>query len=106
MAAPLVPIPLLCSSDSRPLLTAVPALFAGAGDKASYRFIEFLTANIRNVNTRQAYAQAIRRFSSWCDSRRLRLEQLAPVHVAAYIEELGRDMAKPSVKQHLAAIRM
>jgi integrase/recombinase XerD len=29
-----------------------------------------------------------------------------PVHVAAYVEECGRTHAKPTVKQHLAAIRM
>jgi len=26
--------------------------------------------------------------------------------VAAYVEQLGAEMAKPSVKQHLAAIRL
>jgi site-specific recombinase XerD len=29
-----------------------------------------------------------------------------PVHVAAYIEQLAQEMAPPSVKQHLACIRM
>jgi hypothetical protein len=28
------------------------------------------------------------------------------LHVAAYIEALGKDFEKPTVKQHLAAIRM
>ena len=28
------------------------------------------------------------------------------MHVAAYIEELGRTVSKPTVKQHLATIRM
>jgi site-specific recombinase XerC len=31
---------------------------------------------------------------------------IEPLHVAAHIEMLGRRLAKPSVKQHLAAIRM
>ena len=35
---------------------AVPALIAAAGKRASRRFIEFFTANIRNKNTREAYA--------------------------------------------------
>src|SRR5271169_6220336 len=34
------------------------------------------------------------------------LEQVQPVHVTAYIEQLGRQRSKPTVKQHLAAIRM
>jgi hypothetical protein len=29
-----------------------------------------------------------------------------PLHVAAYIEALGKDFEKPTVKQHLAAIRL
>ena len=31
---------------------------------------------------------------------------IEPLHVAAHIEMLGRRLAKPSVKQHLAAIPM
>ncbi len=34
------------------------------------------------------------------------LEALAPVVVAAYVEELGTALDVPSVKQHLAAVRM
>jgi hypothetical protein len=30
----------------------VPAVIAAAGEKASWRFAEFFTANIRNKNTR------------------------------------------------------
>jgi hypothetical protein len=32
-----------CSSD-----TTLPALIAGAGEKAAWRFLEFFTVNIRN----------------------------------------------------------
>jgi site-specific recombinase XerD len=85
---------------------ALPALFTDAGERASFRLIEFFTANIRNRNTRTAYAQAVHRFSAWSEAHALRLEQLTPVHIAAYVEQLGRDLAKPSVKQHLAALRM
>ena len=41
-------------------LAVVPALVAAAGERASVRFIEFFTANIRNKNTRTAYALAVR----------------------------------------------
>jgi hypothetical protein len=34
-----------------------PALVASAGDRAQERFIEFFTANIRNRDTRRAYAR-------------------------------------------------
>src|ERR1035437_5152226 len=84
---------------------SVPAVFLRAGDGGK-RFWEFFTANIRNRNTRKAYFVAVCQFSKWCDSKKLRLEQIQPVHVAGYIEQLGAVLAKPSVKQHLAAIRM
>ena len=83
-----------------------PALIARAGGKAARRFVEYFTANIRNPNTRAAYAQAVGRFCGWAEGRRLALEDLNPVIIAGYIEELGKALAPPSVKQHLAAIRM
>ncbi|MFO1055012.1 MAG: tyrosine-type recombinase/integrase [Planctomycetota bacterium] len=71
------------------------------------RLFEFFTANIRNVNTRQAYAAACSRFFDWADQKGIRhLGAVEPSIVAAYIEGLQRELAAPSVKQHLAAIRM
>jgi integrase/recombinase XerD len=85
----------------------IPAQVAAAGADARRRFLEFFTANIRNRNTRSAYAQAVAQFFRWCEVRGLReLGLLEPVHVAAYVEQLGASHAAPSVKQHLAAIRM
>jgi integrase/recombinase XerD len=47
------------------------------------------------------------RFSSWCEHHRIgQLADIEPLHVAAYIEALGEDFEKPTVQQHLAAIRM
>lgn len=88
-----------------PELSVVPRLFADEAGHA-LRFLEFFTANIRNANTRAAYAHAARRFSDWCETHGLRLPELSPLHVAAYVEQLGQEMAPPSVKQHLAALRM
>jgi site-specific recombinase XerD len=63
------------------------------------------TATIRNRNTRMAYARAVKRFFDWCDDHHLTLEDIEPIAIAAYVEELGAEIAKPSVKQHLAAMR-
>src|SRR5262249_17388682 len=76
------------------------------GQQAAWRFLEFFTANIRNVNTRLAYARAVLQFSRWCERRGLALRQLTPFLVSAYIEELAGRRSKPTVKQHLAALRM
>lgn len=85
----------------------VPAMIAAGGDRAAWRFIEFFTANIRNANTRRAYGRAVTDFFRWCDRRRIHtLEQISPTVVAAYVEDLGRERSKPTVKQHLAAVRM
>ena len=84
----------------------VPAVVLAAGKKAGLRFLEFFTANIRNPNTRRAYHRACLDFFRWCESGGLALDDIGPVHVAVYIERLGKDLARPSVKQHLAAIRM
>jgi site-specific recombinase XerD len=84
----------------------IPPIIEDAGEDATKRFIEFFTATIRNKNTRLAYGRAVSHFFSWCAERRFTLELIEAVVVAAYIEELGRTFSKPTVKQHLAAIRM
>ena len=45
------------SADQR-APNVVPALIADLGDEAAWRYVEFFTANIRNANTRRAYARA------------------------------------------------
>jgi site-specific recombinase XerD len=84
----------------------IPAVVADAGEQAAKRYLEFFTATIRNPNTRQAYARAVGGFFAWCQLHRLTLLAIEPVHVAAYIEHLTTTKSAPTVKQHLAAIRM
>jgi site-specific recombinase XerD len=82
-------------------------MIAEAGEHATRRFLEFFAATIRNKNTRTAYLHSASRFFAWCEHYKLgQLADIEPLHVAAYIEALGRDFEKPTVKQHLAAIRM
>src|SRR5437762_1119108 len=71
-------------------VACVPEFFAAAGALVRYRFIEFFTARIRNPNTRAAYYRAVCRFDEWCARIGRRMEDLNPVLIAAYIEELGR----------------
>lgn len=88
-------------------LAAVPPIVADAGAHASRRFLEFFTANIRNPNTRRAYGRAVGAFFHWCARRGLHeLGRIEPIVIAAYVEQLGQSHSKPTVKQHLAAIRM
>jgi site-specific recombinase XerD len=88
-------------------LEKLPIAIARAGECAAWRFIEFFTANIRNKNTRAAYAQAVSQFFTWCETHRIiDLERIKPVIISAYVEELQSTRSAPTVKQHLAAIRM
>ena len=94
------------------LATKPPSVFL-PNEKAAGRFFEFFTANIHNRNTRRAYYKAVCRFSDWCETRGLlELGCVKPPHVAAYIEGLalprpeGPGLSKPTVKQHLASLRM
>ena len=46
-------------------------------------------------------------FFAWVEQHDIgELADIEPIHVAAYIEALQTTAAKPTVKQHLAAIRM
>jgi integrase/recombinase XerC len=87
-------------------IKASPALISAADKSVQLRFLEFFTANIRNANTRRSYAQAAKEFLDWCGTAGVRsINAIQPVHVAAYIEQLSRERAVPTVKQRLAALR-
>lgn len=85
---------------------ALPALVASADDRAQLRFLEFFAVTIRNPHTRRAYARAAGDFLAWVAERGVAsLAGVQPLHIAAWIEALGREVSAPSVKQKLAAVR-
>ena len=84
----------------------LPALITASGERASWRFMEFFTAAIRNPNTRRAYARDVRGFVEWCTGAGIAsITDVNTMHVAAYIEQLSKSHPAPTVKRHLAAIR-
>jgi integrase/recombinase XerD len=85
---------------------AAPCLFA-LEPRAAKRFWEFFTAQIPNDHTRRAYYHAVSQFSAWCALHGIEdLAQVQPIHVAAWVKESGESRSRPTVKQHLAAVRM
>jgi site-specific recombinase XerD len=76
----------------------VPALIADVGEQASWRYVEFFTANINNDHTRRAYARACARFFAWCEDRGLTLTAIRPFDVAAWVKELQENHGAPGVK--------
>lgn len=89
-----------------PLVDRTHALIATVGERASYRFFEFFTAQIRNPNTRRAYARAAVEFFDWLEVRGVtQITAVESVHVAAYIEQLSKARSVPTAKLRLAALR-
>jgi site-specific recombinase XerD len=90
--APIFPAPILIERD---------------GPSTRKKFFEFSTVLIRNTHTRAAYYRAIQQFLTRFERAGYQhLEDIDPITVAAYIEVLQRLAAPPTVKQHMAAIRM
>src|SRR5271169_1434189 len=86
--------------------THAPAIITATRPRASYRFLEFFTANIRNPHTRRAYARAAVEFFDWLEARGVtHIAAVESVHVAAYIEQLSKARSAPTAKLRLAALR-
>ncbi|MBX3415935.1 MAG: tyrosine-type recombinase/integrase [Pirellulales bacterium] len=87
--------------------SGIPPLWIDTHRGTWARYVEFLTARIRNRGTREIYHRAAVRFGCWCEQRGIvRLEQVNPVVVATYIEEAMHIFAPPTTKQHLSALKM
>ena len=93
-------------SEAAAFHAMIPTLIADAGDQASWRYIDFFTSNIRNPNTRRAYARACGSFLAWAEERGRSLGTIRPYDVSLYIESRQQTHSAPDVKQQLAAIRM
>jgi site-specific recombinase XerD len=89
-----------------PPALVLPALVASADERGQRRFLKFFAVTIRNAHTRRAYARAAGEFLGWCDARGVTsVAGVQPMHVAAWIEQLGHDVSVPTVKQRLAGVR-
>jgi site-specific recombinase XerD len=84
----------------------LPAAIADYGDKAAERFFTFFTDTIPNPNTRAAYYRNALRFFAWVEKNGLTLPTIKSYHVSAYLAELAASHSTPTVKQHLASLRM
>ena len=100
--APAVAVPAIATSGGGKIV--LPQVIVDAGPQAVGRFLEFFAGRIANARTRAAYGRAVGQFLGWCEARGLGLRDVSPLHVAAYIRT--HPGSAPTVKQHLAAIRM
>lgn len=84
----------------------VPAIVADTRHDAGVHFLEFFAATIRNANTRAAYMRAAAHFLEWRGVANLAtLDEIRPLHVAAYVEECQGLFSAPTVKLRLAGLR-
>jgi site-specific recombinase XerD len=90
-----------------------PVPFFAPTPSAAKRVLEFFTTQIENDHTRKAYINAMRRFAAWRKARAIaELSAVEPFHVAAFLKDLQdkehqpKPFTPPTVKQHLAALRM
>jgi integrase/recombinase XerC len=89
-----------------PSALTLPALVASADERGQRHFLEFFAVTIRNAHTRRAYARAAGEFLGWCDARGVTsIAGVQPLHVAAWVEQFGRVVSVPTVKQRLAGVR-
>jgi hypothetical protein len=107
-----VPMPQRGVADGTPLAVApasalLPAPLFAPTPRAAQRFVEFFTAQINDDHTCRSYLNATRRFGEWCETHGLaQLADVPPFHVVAFVKALQGELAPPTVKQHLAALRM
>ncbi|MER9020231.1 hypothetical protein [Mesorhizobium sp. M0590] len=75
----------------------LPEMIAACPEQTVTRFLGFFSANTRNPNTRNADARAAVDFHAWCADRGLTaLSAIQPIHVAGWMEELGRPHSVPT----------
>ena len=85
----------------------LPALITSAGDHAAWRFLEFFTVNIRKREHSGSLRPCGRVVPALGEVRGISdIAAIKPVHVAGYIEQLQGERSAPTVKQHLACMRM
>jgi len=108
----IVPLSTTSSLHGREDLAALgpgqPPLLFLQNARAGKRTLEFFVTQIPNDNTRRAYYGVVRRFSAWCAAHHIEeLNRVEPMHVAAWLKALEAEgSSRPTVKQHLAAVRM
>ncbi len=112
LPVPIAPPPSQLSALSSRPAPLLPHIILDAGPRAARHFVEFFAVPISNPHTRTAYLHAALLFLDWCAARGLRLEEVAPIHLAMYRELLshgsldGKRRSLPTMKQHFSALRM
>jgi integrase/recombinase XerC len=77
-----------------------------SSSKAPFRVPQSFALHIESPATRRIYLRHIQQFSAWCDSQGLiEFQNVKREDIERYVEVLRKQLAKPSVRQRVAAIR-
>lgn len=88
-------------------ITSPSVITARYGPVLEAVLIEFFVGHIRNPNTRTAYSRAVSDFISWADGIGIQsLDQVRPIDVASWVEDMITRYSTATVKQHLAGVSM
>jgi integrase/recombinase XerD len=70
------------------------------------RILQYVAETVANLNTRDAYWRAMKRFLEWAPTHGVAsIEEVGQGHVEVYVEELKRSLSPLSVRMHLTALR-
>ena len=87
-------------------LYMVPALIADLGDQASWRYVEFFAANIRNRPHAPRLCAGLQPVFRLVRRSRPTLTTIRPFDVGDWMKQLQENHGPAGVKQQLAAVRM
>jgi len=91
----------------RPKLSKLQPSSNAPGRQPGKSFSSFLRYRSATRTHEPPIIGGIQQFLAWVERAGYQqLEDIEPITVAAYIETLQRQAAPPTVKQHMAAIRM
>ena len=84
----------------------LPALFSRDSQDTIVRAVEFFDVALANPKTRVQYQNTVKAFCQWASSKgATSIKDIQPIHVARFIEERKQQVAAPTVKAELAALR-
>ena len=87
-------------------LPVLPAVFSRDSKETVMRAFEFFHVALSNPKTRVQYQNTVKVFCQWASAKgATSIRDVQPLHVASFIEERKTQVAPPTVKAELAALR-
>ncbi len=89
-----------------PMAIHVPKIVESMGSAAVARYVEFFTADDPQPRDESSLHACSAGFFSWCEQHGIDFQDIQPIVIGTYVEYQHSRLAPPTVKLHLAAIKM